>query len=80
MASTFNGITFHEKNFYFIINILLDNDYVFIFESIKKRLHNKFEQLNNNTQQKNNANNLITFFTIPYVPSIAKKFKRFFLK
>jgi len=51
---------------------------IFIFESIKKRLHNKFEQLNNNTQQKNNANNLITFFIIPYVPSIAKKFKRFF--
>jgi len=37
--------TFHEKNFKFIINILFTNGYSLklIFESIRKRLHTKFE-------------------------------------
>ena len=37
--------TFHEKNFSFIINILLTNGYpkIFALASIRKRLHTKFE-------------------------------------
>ncbi|KYN29720.1 hypothetical protein ALC57_00983 [Trachymyrmex cornetzi] len=48
--------TFHEKNFKFIINILLTNGYPLklIFESIRKRLHTKFRLLKTRVKEHRN--------------------------
>lgn len=52
------------------------------YNTIKKRLFEKFKGQNNNETHTNNKKqtdkNLTTFFTVSYVPSISEKFKRFF--
>ncbi|KYN18252.1 hypothetical protein ALC57_09445 [Trachymyrmex cornetzi] len=77
--------SFHSKNFKLIINILLNNDYPinFIFEHIKKRLRNNFHRfnkvdINNDKNEIASENNFVKYFTIPFVPAIADKFKKFF--
>jgi len=74
---------FHKDNFNFIINILMDNSYPLnlIFSTIKRRLHCRFltHGPHNKTESENSqVTNSQPFFTIPYVPCIAKKFIQFF--
>jgi len=72
---------FHENNFDYIINILLDNGYPLdmIFSAIRKRLHTTFNRISSstlNTETKDEKP--IHYFTIPYVSCIAKNFMQFF--
>jgi len=76
---------FHKDNFDFIINTLLDNGYPLnlIFSTIKRRLNYRFQKhdFHKKTISENSqVTNLQTFFTIPYVSSIATKFVQFFKK
>ncbi|KYN09785.1 hypothetical protein ALC57_18089, partial [Trachymyrmex cornetzi] len=75
---------FHKKNFDSMINILLNNGYPLrlIFKSIKQRLYNKFQQLNNINLPENPVpiTKKNRFFVIPYIPSISEKVKTFFKK
>jgi len=74
---------FHKKNFDLIIKVLIDNGYPLrlIFTTIRKRLRQKFAQdESHKSSQKNNSDNrsVETFFTVPYILPIAKKFMQFF--
>jgi len=70
---------FHYKNIKIVINILLNNDYPldFIlhtcFNRLKKLLFTSDTGINR--LQNTDGNNSITYFTIPYVPSISERFK-----
>jgi len=68
---------FHQKNFLFLINNLLMNDYPLetIFCSIRKRLSVKFQQLNHGTSQSDTKDN---YFVIPYIDHISSKFIQYF--
>jgi len=69
---------FHKENLDFVLNVLLDNDYPLqlIFSTIKRRLHYR---LNHNSENhKKSEKNPSSFFTIPYVSSIANKFVKYF--
>ncbi|KAL6433579.1 hypothetical protein ACFW04_006577 [Cataglyphis niger] len=80
-AFRFSHPQFHKKNFNFIINILLNNNHPLDF--IFSTLHNNLKYLFNNHNKNNHSlSNEIEetikiekFFTIPYVPSISKRFK-----
>ncbi|KYM96629.1 hypothetical protein ALC62_12676 [Cyphomyrmex costatus] len=73
---------FHYKNFNFIINILLDNDYPlnFIFDTINQRLKylvkNKFIVNDQPTNTQSNSRS-VSWLTVPFVPCHTEKFKRF---
>ncbi|KYM94598.1 hypothetical protein ALC62_14771 [Cyphomyrmex costatus] len=75
-------VSFHYKNFNFIINILLDNDYPlnFIFNTINQRLKyllkNKFIVNDQPTNTQNNSKS-VSWLTVPFVPCHTEKFKRF---
>ncbi|KYM96667.1 hypothetical protein ALC62_12663, partial [Cyphomyrmex costatus] len=76
-----SDICFHYKNFKFIINILLDNDYSlnFIFDTINQRLKylvkNKFIVNDRPTNTQNNSRS-VSWLTVPFVPGITEKFNR----
>ena len=72
---------YHKKNLEFIVNILLENDYPldFIFKIIQERLRCLFvgrskKQLLNTSEEVEK----ISWFTIPYVPSISERFINIF--
>jgi len=69
---------FHQKNFLFLIDNLLMNDYPLdmIFYSIRKRLSVKFRQLNHGTSHTTDTKD--NYFVIPYIDHIAGKFIQFF--
>ncbi|KYM96692.1 hypothetical protein ALC62_12640 [Cyphomyrmex costatus] len=77
-----SDISFHYKNFNFIINILLDNDYPlnFIFNTINQRLKyllkNKFIVNDQPTNTQNNSKS-VSWLTVPFVLCHTEKFKRF---
>src|SRR5580765_5755923 len=77
-AFLLSHLQFHQKNFNFIINILLENNYPldFIFQTLYNRLKYLFITLNTNNHNSYNKDTELNkkFFTIPYVPSISKKF------
>lgn len=64
---------FHEKNFLYTIQILLENGYplTFIFSTINSRLHQKFSQKDCTISPPKTKEK---YFTIPYVKSISEKF------
>jgi len=75
---TFFYPEFQQKNFSFIINILLDNYYPleFLFSSVRKRLSVKFRLLNNHDKSaKDNKNN---YFVIPNIEHSVNKFLQYF--
>jgi len=63
---------YHDKNLKFIINILLENDYLpeFIFEMINSRLkilfHKQFKALNNTTNSSPKQERT-SWFVLPYI-------------
>ena len=67
---------FHEKNFEFIINILLDNSYPidFIFRTIRERIKKLFHD-SLCLERPRDLQNTSVFFTVPFVSSISEKFK-----
>lgn len=67
---------FHQKNFNFIIKILIDNGYPikFIFDIINFRLKHLLNNSNVLERKKNINLDLCPFFLLPYVRSISKKF------
>jgi len=69
--------TFHKENMNLIVNILIDNGYPLevIFATIRKRLHSRFH---NNSYKSKDHSETCSYFSIPYVFSIAKKFLGFF--
>jgi len=71
---------FHEKNFSFLINMLLNNNYPLdiIFSSIKKRLSTKFNQLNNQRDHDVSSEIKENYFVIPYIEHTGEKFIQFF--
>jgi len=73
---------FQENNFKFIINVLRDNGYPLnlIFSTIRKRLHARFSHHKPLIfSQTNNPHKTRTsYFTIPYISSITKKFIQYF--
>jgi hypothetical protein len=72
---------FQAKNFSFITEILLDNNYPLemIFSVIKKRLSTKFHLINNNQKSSNSSDKpKENYFTIPYIYNIGEKFIQFF--
>jgi len=68
---------FHRENFDRVIKILLDNGYPLdlIFSTIRRRLHSR---INHKLHSRNELENILPYFVIPYVSSIAKKFIKFF--
>jgi len=70
---------FHRNNFDYIIKVLLDNGYPLdlIFSSIRRRLHTRSygnKTISNEKEEKSS----FSYFTIPYVSYISKKFIQFF--
>ena len=65
---------FHEKNFLYIINLLLDNNYPldFIFNTIRNRI--KFHINKKDKSEKLNNNENTKYFIIPYIKNISEKF------
>lgn len=66
---------FHNKNFDFVVKILLDNCYPLnlIFDVFNQRLKyliNKHEDISDKTQE-----NASSFFTVPYLPSVTEQFR-----
>ncbi|XP_039309325.1 uncharacterized protein LOC120358632 [Solenopsis invicta] len=73
---------YHRKNLEFTVSILLENDYPldFIFKIIRERLRCLFvgrskKQLLDNTSEELKK---ISWFTVPYVPSISERFINIF--
>jgi len=74
---------FHKKNFDLIIKILMDNGYPLrlIFTTIRKRLRQRFARDGSHESSRKNKpddRSTETFFTVPYILPIAKKFMQFF--
>jgi len=71
--------SYHKENLDLIIKILLDNGYPLhlIFSSIKRRLFHRLNH-NLNLHNKRDDSKPTSFFTIPYVASIADKFIKYF--
>jgi len=69
---------FHQKNFLFLINILLMNNYPLdmVFSSIRDRLSVKFRHLNHGTPQATDTKE--KYFVIPYIDHTASKFIKLF--
>jgi len=69
---------FHQKNFLFLINNLLMNDYPLdmVFCSIRKRLSVKFRHLNHGTAHSTDTKD--NYFVIPYIDHTAGKFIQVF--
>jgi hypothetical protein len=69
---------FHQKNFTFLVNTLLENNYPldFIFTMIQLRLKHLFYKDDIDTTDKR----VRRFFTIPYINSVSEKFLSFPLK
>jgi len=74
----FSNPVFHQKNFHFLINNLLTNNYPLevIFSSIRERLSVKFRQLNHGTSQP--ADTKDNYFVIPYIDHTADRFIQLF--
>ncbi|KYN12115.1 hypothetical protein ALC57_15729, partial [Trachymyrmex cornetzi] len=71
---------FHNKNIELMISTLLDNGYPLdlIFNTINKRIKCLAKRKNvydNNFQNSDNDNSINTYFTVPYIKNISKKFK-----
>jgi len=71
---------YQQKNFTFLINILLNNNYSLdmIFSSIRKRLSVKFKQFNNRGEPNCTNENKNNFFVIPYINHTVEKFIQYF--
>jgi len=69
---------FHQKNFFFLINNLLTNNYPLemIFSSIRERLSVKFRQLNHGTSHTTDTKD--NYFVIPYIDHTADRFIQLF--
>jgi len=78
-AFLFSHPEFHQKNFEFIIKILLENDYSlhFIFNTISSRIkgliNNKIVKYKNNNVE--NCSDKKIWFTVPFIKTISEKFK-----
>jgi len=71
---------FHQKNFAFIIKVLLENDYPLglIFNMIRSRIKSLINGkiiLQNNNEDNEPSNNKKIWFTVPYIKSISENFK-----
>jgi len=68
---------FHKKNFDFVIKILMDNGYPLdlIFSTIRRRLYSRIHKKNHDLKE---SENNPSFFIVPYVSHIAKKFIKYF--
>jgi len=70
-------LEFHEENFDCVIRVLLNNEYQLdlIFFTIRRRLHSMINRKFHNRKElvKNSS-----YFVIPYVSTIAKKFIKYF--
>ncbi|XP_029673125.1 uncharacterized protein LOC115241501 [Formica exsecta] len=68
---------FHQKNFDFIIKILLDNNYPldFIFQTIFNRLKFLISSRGLSIDEENVNKKIVSYFTIPFVHTISHKFK-----
>jgi len=70
---------FHQKNFEFIIKILLENDYPldFIFNTISSRIkgliNDKIAKYKNNNVE--NCSDKKIWFTVPFMKTISEKFE-----
>ncbi|KYN19346.1 hypothetical protein ALC57_08319 [Trachymyrmex cornetzi] len=80
---------YHQANFELIIKILINNGYPLklIFSEIKNRLSRNFKRWNdhNNTIKDGSTVNNVdkinnSFFTIPFIPFLSEKIKKFFNK
>jgi len=69
---------FHQKNFHFLINNLLTNNYPLemIFNTIRERLSTKFRQLSHGSSQSTDTKD--NYFVIPYIEHTADKFIQLF--
>src|SRR5436190_18793427 len=72
---------FHEKNFSFVIDVLISNNYPieFIFETFQKRIKTLIQRTNprNNIQQAQGMcqGPPISYFTVPYISNLSERFK-----
>jgi len=74
---------FHKTNFDYIIKTLFNNGYPLkiIFNNVIKRLHNKFQQLNQDPQRTDiiiKKTNIVKqrYFTIPFLNNISEKISK----
>jgi len=70
---------FHSENLDFVVKVLLDNGYPLhlIFSTIRRRLYYRLNHRFGG-RKKEELNTTSSFFTIPFVSSIAGKFSKFF--
>lgn len=69
--------TFDLKNFEQAIGVLLDNGYPlkFVFKILHERLKTLFNNFNSNYEKHTDKSARVSYFTIPYVPSISERFE-----
>ena len=71
---------FHLNNLYFIIKILLENNYPlnFIFENMSNRLKNIIMTSNRKSVVNDNNVDIVqsSWFTVPFIHGITEKFGR----
>jgi len=68
---------FHQKNFNYIVQILLDNNYPvnLLFQTIRERLKYLIDQSNKTEKTIDNNNDKpVRYFTVPFLPSVSEKF------
>ena len=71
----------HTENL-IIINTPLENDYPldFIFNTVNKKIHSLMKEKMKETRIRSNNEielDRISWFTVPFIPSITEKFKQF---
>jgi len=81
-AFLLSDFRFHTRNLTFIINILLDNDYLlsFIFDTVNQRIKNLIR--NRHTTHRvladnDGTNESVSWLTVPFIPFHTEKFKHF---
>ena len=77
-----SDVRFYTQNLTFIINILLDNDYplFFIFDTINLRIKNLIKNrhiTHSGLTDKVEANESVSWLTVPFIPLHTEKFNRF---
>ena len=80
-AILLSNVENHTDNLKFIINILFNNNYSldFIFNTINKRIQSLTRQKIEVPVHSDNTNSpdRTSWFIVPYIPSVTKKFKQF---
>ncbi|XP_018361384.1 PREDICTED: uncharacterized protein LOC108760084 [Trachymyrmex cornetzi] len=81
-AFILSDCSFHTKNLIFVINILLENDYLlpFIFNTVNQRikqlLKTKYMTQDNSTENLNDVQSS-SWLMVPFIPHHTERFKRF---